>query len=87
MKILFKKSYFRDVKKTRFNLLTDLDILIESLKSANSLASISHLKKMKGATSAYRIQLDDHRLCFFYQDEIITIARFLPRKNVYNYFP
>ena len=60
---------------------------IESLETADSLRTISNLKKLKGHKSAYRIRIGDYRLGFFYENSIISLARFVNRKDIYTLFP
>ncbi len=87
MNINFKTSFFKDVKKTTVDLHAEIDELIVKIEKASTLSEIANLKKLKGHKSAYRIKLNTYRLCFFYEDSIITIVRFLPRKDVYRFFP
>ena len=49
--------------------------------------AFSGLKKLSGHPEAYRIRVGDYRLGIFYSDEIITIARFLKRNDIYKLFP
>ncbi len=65
MVIDFRTSFFRDVKKSPVELHTELDSIITQIENAKSLKEISNLKKLKGHTSAYRIRLNNYRLCFF----------------------
>ncbi len=87
MKVIYRTSFFRDTKKSSKTLLADLDSILLNLETAASLKEIEHLKKLKGHKSAYRIKLNNYRLCFYYQDESLIITRFLPRKDVYKVFP
>lgn len=88
MNYRYSPSFFRDVKKLHSELLVDLDEAIENIKSAKSLNEISDVKKLKGHKTAYRIKLGSYRLCFFYADDkTLILARFLPRKDVYRFFP
>ena len=87
MEYKYNPSFVRDVKKANPDTHEDLQEAIENIKSAENITEILNLKKLKGYKTAYRIKVKDHRLCFFYEDNLITIARFLPRKEVYRYFP
>jgi len=83
----FKTSFFRDVKKAPADLYSEVDNVIVQIENARSLKEISNLKKLQGYKTAYRIKINTYRLCFYYEDNIVTIARFLPRKDVYRFFP
>ena len=87
LKVTYKPSFFRDVKKSPKAVLSDLEALLLHLESVKSLTEISNLKKLKGHSTAYRVRLHQYRLCFFYENEQLTLVRFLPRKDVYKSFP
>jgi mRNA interferase RelE/StbE len=87
MKVTFKTSFFRDVKKTPAVLHPDIDRAINEIETARSIKEISGLKKLKGHHTAYRIKINTYRLCLFYENETVIVARFLPRKDVYRFFP
>jgi mRNA interferase RelE/StbE len=83
----FKSSFFRDVKNTPSILHSEIDNVILKIETAQSLKDIPNLKKLKGHDTAYTIKINTYRLCFFFENETIIIARFLPRKDVYRSFP
>jgi mRNA interferase RelE/StbE len=87
VKILFRTSFTKDVKKTPQTLQNQLSEVMDKVIGAEKLESIPNLKKMKGANNAYRIRLNNYRICFYYEDKVIIFARFLPRKDVYKVFP
>ena len=87
MNTIFKTSFFKDVRKTPVTLHAELDILITTIESSQSLRDIPNVKKLKGFGTAYRIKLNSYRLCFYFENDTITIVRFLPRKDVYRFFP
>jgi len=87
MNVIFKTSFFRDAKKVPVVLHSELDNTITKIEQAQSLKEIPSLKKLKGHNIAYRVKISNYRLCFYYENETITIARFLPRKDVYRSFP
>lgn len=45
------------------------------------------MKGGKAARDAYRMRIDDYRICFYFQENIVELVRVLPRKTVYRYFP
>jgi len=88
MNYQYTPSFLRDVKKTTLEIQAGLNAVIESVKSAQNLNDIPKVKKLKGHKTAYRIKVNTYRLCFFYgDDKTLLLARFLPRKDVYRYFP
>ena len=88
MQILYKPSFTRDVKKVPIEAQLNLRTVIESLKTAQGLNNIPNLKKLKGHKTAYRVKVNTFRLCFYYNDDnTLELTRFLPRKDVYRFFP
>jgi mRNA interferase RelE/StbE len=61
--------------------------IIENIKSANSISELTNVKKMKGSKNAYRIRTGSYRIGFYVLENNILFARFLHRKDIYNYFP
>ena len=88
MKVAFHSKFNKDLDKLK-NASTKkaVEELIVALEQAKILKDIVGLKKMKGASDAYRIRLGDYRVCFFFENQTINLARVLPRKDVYKYFP
>jgi len=88
MEINYKPSFVRDVKKAAVDAQISLRDVIDKLKSVDGLNKINNLKKLKGHKTAYRIKINTFRLCFYYNnDNVLELARFLPRKDVYRFFP
>lgn len=87
MEIKYNTSFFRDAKKSPFQIHSSLKQVLEIIEQAASLKQIPDLKKLKGHKTAYRVKLNDYRICFYYENDILTFARFLPRKEVYRFFP
>jgi mRNA interferase RelE/StbE len=87
MNIIFKSSFVRDGKKIPVTLRNELDKAITLIENANSLNEITNLKKLKGYKTAYRIRINNYRLCILYENETVSLVRFLPRKDVYRFFP
>ena len=61
--------------------------VIESMETADSLSKIPNTKKLQGHKTAYRTRIGDYRLGFFFENEIILLARFVHRKDIYKLFP
>lgn len=88
MNYKYNPSFTRDVKKVSRELHVSLAGIIENVKSAETLNDILNVKKLKGHKTAYRIKVNNYRLCFYYtEDKTLIFARFLPRKDVYRFFP
>lgn len=88
MKVLIGEFFEKDTDKiTDKKLLNSLADCIESLIAIDRLSEIKHCKKLKGYKSAYRIKIGHYRIGFIFENQIIKLIRFLPRKNIYLHFP
>jgi mRNA interferase RelE/StbE len=88
MEVIITKQFAKDVlkeldKPTRLLLAN----IIEKIKEANSLNEIQHLKKLGGHTSAFRIRLNNYRIGFLLENNVVKLSRILNRKDIYKYFP
>ena len=88
MKTIFRTSFLRDFKAVRDKqLLSRLKSVIEQVDKADSLASVSSVKQIKGQANHYRIRIGDYRLALVLQDDAVTFVPFLHRREIYRYFP
>ena len=60
---------------------------ITALKTAETLNVLSNIKKLKGYQNAYRIRIGKYRLGFYFDGEVIELARFVKREDIYKIFP
>jgi len=88
MKVDFLKKFSKDLDDVKVkSVKRSLVQLIEFIESVESLDSIPNTKKLKGHKAAYSTRVGDYRLGFYYENSIITLARFLHRKDIYKIFP
>ena len=88
MEIEFLEKFSKDLDAIKDNKIKlALKQLIINLETIKTLAEISKLKKLKGHKTAYRIRLGDYRVGFYFENNIIELARFIHRKDIYKYFP
>lgn len=89
MKIKIDKSFDRDVSKIKDkNILRKLRAFISAVDKVNDITGVSHVKKLQGYHSFYRVKIGDYRLGLeLTPDNMIIFTRFLHRKDVYRYFP
>lgn len=89
MQIEFLRKFEKDLEKIDSQDVADrvLD-LIQIVESAQALADIPNLKKLKGYANAFRVRIGDYRLgLFLANDDTIEFVRFLHRKDIYKVFP
>jgi mRNA interferase RelE/StbE len=88
LRVEFKSSFVRDLKKVKDRELKDrIRDVIELTERARSLQEIENIKKLKGGDRYYRIRVGDYRLGLLVEGDTITFVRCLHRRDVYRYFP
>ena len=88
MTVEYLKQFSKDLLKVKDESLKgDLFSIIIVLKNAETLNELSNVKKLKGYQNAYRIRLGKYRLGFYFDGEVIELARFAKREDIYKLFP
>jgi len=88
MKVEFLSTFNKDLNKlSSAPVRKSLKTLIIKLESSENLSSIPNLKKLTRHKYAYRIRLGDYRVGFFFENNVIQLARIAHRKDIYRIFP
>ena len=88
MKVEFLSKFYKDIDKLKDSeLKAAIAEIILQLEIANNLSQIPNTKKLKGHKLAYRIKLGDYRIGLFCEGNIVELARFVHRKDIYKIFP
>ncbi|MFT5919598.1 MAG: mRNA interferase RelE/StbE [Granulosicoccus sp.] len=88
MKVEFAQLFYKDIKRIKdYKLRQRIAASIVSLEEAKKLSEVSHLIKVKGHSSAYRIRIGEYRLGIFADGDRVMVARFLKRNDIYKVFP
>lgn len=88
MKVLFEKSFGRDLKKIKDKrLLRQVEETLEQVESASSLNDVPNVKKMQGFDTYYRIRVGDYRIGIELSEGQVIFVCVLNRKDIYRYFP
>jgi mRNA interferase RelE/StbE len=88
VKVEFRESFAKDLKGIKNkNLLKRAKEVIELVEQADSLTSISNLKKLKGGGNYFRLRVGDYRVGLAFENDTVILVRFLNRKDIYKYFP
>lgn len=88
MKMIFRRSFERDLKKIRDgNLLEKIWQSIETVGAADDLSEVSSVRKMRGAASCYRIRIGDYRIGLEVGASAVEFVRILHRRDIYRFFP
>ena len=88
MKVEFKSSFVKDLKKVKAKQLQNqVRQVIEKVERSAVISEIEQLKKLRGGDVYYRIRLGDHRIGMKIENDTVYFIRFLHRKDIYCYFP
>lgn len=88
MKVIYLSSFRGDIKKIKDKKLSErLKKCINTIKAADSFSDIPSKRKLSNHQTAYRIRIGNYRLGLFYDNDIIEIAHFLKREDIYKKFP
>jgi len=88
MKIKFESKFSKDLRKIKDQkLLSQIKIVINECKLAQTLDDIKNLKKLKGYQTFYRIKIGDYRLGMAIINDELIFTRFLHRREIYRFFP
>ena len=88
MKVEFLSKFSKDIDKISSKSTKKRVIeLIQQLEQSSDLNEIKSIKKLVGFSNAYRIRLGDYRVGLFLDNDVVTLARILHRKDIYKLFP
>ncbi|BBO17005.1 plasmid stabilization protein [Candidatus Brocadia pituitae] len=88
MKIDFKKSFSRDLKKINdTNILKKVKAIIDTIENTPKLQEIKNVKQLTSDGKYYRIRIGDYRMGIKLENEVVVFIRFLHRREIYRYFP
>ena len=86
----FKNSFLKDIRTIKNKAtLNRLEEFIKAVETADNLAQISNLKKLKGKKNKrhYRSRIGNYRVGLIIEQNVVAFVRFLHRKEIYRYFP
>jgi mRNA interferase RelE/StbE len=88
MKTSFRKSFSRDLKKIKDQVLLDrIREVIEQVEAARDLQGVADVKKMSGTDGYYRIRIGDYRIGIAVEADVVEFVRVLHRRDLYRFFP
>lgn len=89
MKVLFTKSFAKDLRKHKKNkeLLSQVQGVIESVEQAEIVIELTNLKQLKAGGRYYRIRIGDYRIGVTVDSDQVSFVRVLHRKEIYRFFP
>jgi len=82
MKVLYEKSFLKDLKKRKEKTLKkSVESVISEVKEAEGRNDLKNIEKLKGHDSAYKIRIGDYRM-----GKKIIFSRLLHQKEIYKNF-
>lgn len=88
MKVTFRSSFNRDLKKIRDKaVLNKIREIICQAETASDLSELRDFKKISGDKGYYRIRTGDYRVGVFLADNELEFVRCLHRRDIYRVFP
>jgi mRNA interferase RelE/StbE len=88
MKVEFKKSFLKDIKKIKNKpLQNSIYNCIIHVETAQLISEIKNIKKLAGFDMYYRIRVGDYRIGVKLEKDIIYFVVVEHRKDVYKTFP
>jgi len=88
MKVKFKNSFIKDLKKLPEAVKQQIERLVYvDIPELDQFADIRSIKKIEGYENYYRIKKENYRIGFERRDELIVFHRVMHRKDIYRYFP
>lgn len=88
MKVAFRKSFERDLRKIKDrSVLERVREVIEQVEQANDLQQMRNVKKLAGTDSFFRIRIGQHRIGISFHADEVEFVRCLHRRDMYRYFP
>ena len=88
MKVAFKKSFLKEIKKLRNKHLKDqVASCIIHVESAENVHQIRNLKKLAGYDIYYRIRVGDYRIGLKIENDLVYFVVIEHRKDIYKKFP
>ena len=88
MEIIYTNSYLRAIKKIKNKgLILNLGLTIDNIEKAESFNEILNVKKLSGFINYFRIRVDDYRIGFVLEGNILKLVQFQHRKDIYKKFP
>jgi mRNA interferase RelE/StbE len=88
LKTTFRASFGRDLKRIKDEqVLGDVRTAIIETEAAAVWNEIANIRKIKGASNAYRIRVGDYRIGIYIEHDSVEFVRVLSRRDIYRKFP
>ena len=81
-------GFIRDLRQIRDReLQRRIARKIQELEEADSITEVSGIRAMRGWENHYQVRIGDYRMGIAVDGKVVTLLRFLHRRDIYRYFP
>ena len=88
MEVEYSAGFTRDLRRIRSSDIRQRALRkIEEIEEASAITQVTHVVRMTGGGSYYRVRIGDYRLGITVQGNMVTMLRFLHRRDIYRFFP
>lgn len=88
MKIVFRKSFLKDVKKLKTKSTKDLiHVVIENCENADVIADIKHCEPLQSKGKFFKLKYGQYRFGVYIDKGTVEFLKFGTRQNFYKDFP
>ena len=88
MKVEATRRFRRDVRGIgSAQIRRRLDQVIQELIEADNITEVPGISRLRAEGHHYRVRIGDYRLGITMDGETAVLRRFLPRGEIYRYFP
>ncbi len=89
MKVQYRKSFLRDLKKLKGQPVYDkiFKLAFTTLPEVDTLRDVANVEAMKGYPNRYRIRIGNYRVGIEVHGDNVEVMRVLHRREFYRYFP
>ena len=88
MEVRYHNQFHRDLRRlSNPSLAAQVEQVIEELKEASTIRDVRGVTRLTSAGEHYRIRIREHRLGITMAVSPSILRRFLPRGEIYRYFP
>lgn len=88
MKVIFRSSFLKDIKKLKSKSTTDLiHSVIENCEKATAISDIKHCEPLQSRGKFFKLKYGQYRFGVFIDKGTIEFLKFGTRQNFYKDFP
>jgi mRNA interferase RelE/StbE len=88
VRLVFTKRFAKDLRAIQDkSVKSSVQAALDKMQRAARVEDVGDVVKMKGSKNAFRTRIGEYRIGFYLDGDLITLARFANRKDIYRLFP